>query len=131
MRLAPARIAPSTIVFTVLTIMACLGLSPAAHAQAPLAGKYECVQIEAAGRSARCQSPPLVLNRDGSYQIWGEQGTYEIVQGRWLVLSHSKRRGLGQLKSASEIVFEYRDGSSRCRVTFRRIYQAPPGVWSS
>jgi hypothetical protein len=92
-----------------------------------LDGNYQCVRLEFQGQSAPCQSPPLVLNKDGSYEIWGEHGTYEVVQGRWLVLSHSKRRGLGHFLDSHEIVFEYRVGSRVCRVTFRRVFEAPPG----
>ena len=99
-----------------------------ARAQQRLDGDYHCVRIQFQGQSAPCQSPPLVLNRDGSYEIWGEHGTYEVVQGRWLLLSHSKRRGLGHFV-AQEIVFEYRVDGRVCRVTFRRISEAPPGFW--
>jgi hypothetical protein len=91
------------------------------------AGKYRCVRLEMDGKSAPCQSPPLILNEDGSYQIWGEEGSYELVQGRWLVLEHSKRRGMGHIVSAREIVFEYRVDDKKCKVTFRRIFEPPPG----
>ncbi len=100
-------------------------------AQQRLTGEYRCVRVEAEGRSEACQSPPLTLNRDGSYKIWGEQGTYEVVQGQWLVLSHSKRRGLGHVISSSEIVFEYRINDKSCRVLFRRVYDPPRGMKSS
>jgi hypothetical protein len=101
------------------------------RAQERLTGEYRCVRVEAEGRSEACQSPPLTLNRDGSYKIWGEQGTYEVVQGQWLVLSHSKRRGLGHVISSSEIVFEYRIKDKSCRVLFRRVYDPPRGMKSS
>jgi hypothetical protein len=91
------------------------------------AGKYRCVRLQMDQESAPCQSPPLVLNEDGSYQIWGEEGTYELVQGRWLILEHSQRRGLGQIVNAREIVFEYRVGDKKCKVTFQRIFEPPPG----
>jgi hypothetical protein len=93
-----------------------------------LDGNYQCVRLELEGHSAPCQSPPLVLNHDGSYDIWGEHGTYEVVQGRWLLLSHSRRRGMGNFINPHEIVFEYRVGTRVCRVTFRRIFEAPPGL---
>src|SRR6185295_12521592 len=91
------------------------------------AGKYRCVKLEMDEKNAPCDSPPLVLNQDGSYQIWGEEGTYELVQGRWLVLEHSQRRGLGHIVSQRAIVFEYRVGDKRCKVTFERIFDPPPG----
>ncbi|HZP33111.1 MAG TPA: hypothetical protein VFB23_07060 [Candidatus Acidoferrales bacterium] len=119
------RIIPVSVAALLLIVVA--AVSPA-RAQ-PLDGNYECVRLEFAGKSAPCQSPPLVLNRDGSYEIWGEHGTYEVVQGRWLLLSHSKRRGMGHFVNARDIVFEYRVGGKLCRVTFRRIFEAPPGYW--
>ena len=104
--------------------------TPPAHAQAALAGKYLCVRVELGNHTERCQSPELVLHREGTYEIWGEHGTYSVVQGRWLVLSHSKRRGLGHFQDPREIVFEYRMDGKVCRVTFRRAFQAPPGfIW--
>ncbi|PYU27492.1 MAG: hypothetical protein DMG32_06790 [Acidobacteria bacterium] len=109
--------------------LAVVALVTPAKAQQRLDGNYECVRLELEGQSALCQSPPLVLNHDGSYDIWGEHGTYEVVQGRWLVLSHSKRRGLGHFVNPHEIVFEYHVGKRLCRVTFQRIFEAPPGFW--
>jgi hypothetical protein len=101
--------------------------SAALHAQAGFDGRYRCVRVEVGHQAAQCQSPPLILSGDGSYQIWGEHGTYEVVQDQWLVLSHSKRRGLGHFVGADEIVFEYKIGGKLCRVTFREIYVPPPG----
>lgn len=91
------------------------------------AGTYRCVRLEMDQKSAPCQSPPLTLNEDGSYQIWGEEGSYELVQNRWLILEHSQRRGLGQIVTPREIVFEYRVGDKKCKVTFQRIFEPPPG----
>jgi hypothetical protein len=102
-------------------------ITPSAQAQVRLAGKYFCARVEMGHHSEPCQSPELVLHRDGTYEIWGEHGTYSVVQGRWLVLSHSKRRGLGHFENPREIVFEYRMDGKVCRVTFRRVFQAPPG----
>jgi hypothetical protein len=99
----------------------------AADERGRFAGTYRCVRLEMDKKSAPCQSPPLTLNDDGSYQIWGEEGSYELVQNRWLILEHSQRRGLGQIVSPREIVFEYRVGNKRCKVTFQRIFDPPPG----
>ena len=118
---------PAVLVAFVLCAIA-LAVSPApAQAQEPLEGKYRCVNVEAEHHRDRCQSPPLILHSDGTYEIWGEHGTYEVVQGRWLVLSHSKRRGLGHVQGPNQIVFEYRLNGKVCRVTFRRIFEATPG----
>ena len=92
------------------------------------AGTYRCVRLEMDQKSAPCQSPPLTLNQDGSYQIWGERGTYQVMNGQWLVLSHSKRRGVGHMANPHEIIFEYRVDGRLCRVTFRQLFEAVPGV---
>jgi hypothetical protein len=111
---------------SLVMLMSCF-CSPALHAQTAFDGKYRCVRIEVGAQTQACQSPPLVLSSDGSYEIWGERGTYEVVQDQWLVLSHSKRRGLGHFVGADEIVFEYKMGGKRCRVTFQEIYEPRPG----
>ena len=105
----------------------------AAFARSPrqkpsLDGNYQCVRLEFHGQSLPCRARPLVLNRDGSYEIWGERGTYEVVQGNWLVLSHSKRRGLGHFVNSHDIVFEYRVDGRVCRVTLRRVLSSASGL---
>jgi hypothetical protein len=114
----------------VLALLAGFVLAPSARAAAG-PGTYRCVSVEAGGKTSPCQSPSLILNSDGSYQIWGEYGTYEVVQDQWLVLSHSKRRGLGYLEKPGQIVFEYKIGKRTCRVTFERVVIPPPGFISS
>lgn len=118
---------PSLVIASLL--LTTIALVIPSEAKQRLDGNYQCVRLEFNGQSGPCQSPPLVLNQDGSYDIWGEHGTYEVVQGRWLLLSHSKRRGLGHFVNAHEIIFEYRVDGRACRVTFRRIFEAPPGLW--
>jgi hypothetical protein len=122
----PARASHAILLFA-LIVLTVVAVVPPSRAEEPLAGKYRCVRMEFDNQSQPCQSPPLVLHRDGSYEIWAERGTYEVVQGKWLVLSHSKRRGLGHFSSAEEIVFEYRADGQVYRVTFRRVFEAPPG----
>ena len=122
---ARTRASCRVVVGALLILLA--GGASAARAQERLTGKYRCVRLEVEQKAAPCQSPPLILHDDGSYQIWGEEGTYELVQGRWLILEHSRRRGLGNVVNPREIVFEYRVGDKRCKVTFRRIFEPPPG----
>jgi hypothetical protein len=122
-----ARLRWLTFLSFLLVLLASSAWPPALHAESIFDGKYRCVRIEIGHQTESCQSPPLILHRNGSYQIWGEHGTYEVVQGQWLVLSHSKRRGLGHFVGADKVVFEYEMDGKRCRVTFRRIYDPPPG----
>lgn len=127
MQIGPAQRKWLVVVSALLMGTAVAAFAPSAHAQTALAGKYFCTRVEMGHRAEQCQSPELVLHRDGTYEIWGEHGTYSVVQGRWLVLSHSKRRGLGHFENPREIVFEYRMDGKVCRVTFRRLFEAPPG----
>jgi hypothetical protein len=111
-----------------LVLLGFFGVGLRAGAQSKPEGKYRCVTIEVDHHAAPCQSPPLILSHDGSYQIWGERGTYEVVDGKWLRLSHSKRRGMGHFENVHEIVFEYLSGGKVCRVTFHQMFGAPQGV---
>ena len=120
------RIFPALAV-AALVVAASAIATPAKAQEERLEGNYQCVRLELGNQSAPCQSPPLVLNSNGSYEIWGEKGTYEVVQGRLLVLSHSKRRGMGHFVNSHDIVFEYRVDGQTCHVVFRRVFEAPPG----
>jgi len=111
-----------------LVCFAFLGTVSNASADTRPEGKYRCLTIQAGHQTAPCQSPPLILSRDGSYQIWGERGTYEVVKGEWLLLSHSRRRGMGRFENLHEIVFEYKTGGMLYRVTFQQIVEPAPGV---
>jgi hypothetical protein len=118
-----------TIFSALAVLLATMAWSLPARAEAR-PGKYRCVKMEAGNQIYPCESPSLILKSDGSYQIWGEYGTYEVMQDKWLVLSHSKRRGLGYLEKSGEIIFEYRVGKRICRVTFERIADPRPGFIS-
>ena len=124
--LRASRLWSSLLSLSAVVVLSSLWSLPV-HAQAAFDGKYRCVRVEVGNQTGKCQSPPLVLSQDGSYEIWGEHGTYEVVQDQWLVLSHSKRRGLGHFVGPNEIVFEYKIGDQKWRVTFRQIYDPPPG----
>ena len=100
---------------------------PMLRAQDQLAGTYRCVSVAAGSQKGRCSSPPLVLRPDGSYQIWGEQGTYTVL-GKFVVFSEAKKRGPGRLKSGREIVFEYFHRGRKHIVTFQRQEVPSPGA---
>jgi hypothetical protein len=102
-----------------------------ARAQGYLSGTYNCVSIEVAGKSHRCSAPSLEMNSDGSYQILSERGTYEILKGRWLILSAAKNHGRARLDGSKEIIFEFVSGGKKSKITYRRKYQRPPEWVSS
>lgn len=90
-----------------------------------LSGTYRCSTVEVAGRIKPCKAPSLELNSDGSYMILNESGKYEIVAGRWLVLSASKKHDRARL-DGKEIIFEFVSGGKKSRIIYRRKYQGPP-----
>lgn len=102
-----------------------------ARAQGYISGTYNCVSVEVAGKTHRCSAPSLEMNSDGSYQILAERGTYEILKGRWLILSASKNHGRARLDGSKEIIFEFVSGGKKSKITYRRKYQRPPEWVSS
>ena len=98
-----------------------------ARADSYLSGTYSCTKVEVAGKSKSCSAPSLELNSDGSYQILSERGTYEIVAGRWLVLSTSKNHGKARLDGNKLIIFEFVSGGRKSKITYRRKYERPTG----
>jgi hypothetical protein len=101
-----------------------------AQAQASLSGTYNCVSVEIAGKSHHCTAPSLEMNSDGSYQIFTERGTYEILRGHWLILSAAKNHGRARLDGTKVIIFEFVSGGKKSKITYRRKYQRPP-AWVS
>jgi hypothetical protein len=97
------------------------------HSHPYLSGTYNCIKVEVAGKTQSCSAPSLELNSDGSYQILAERGTYEIVSGRWLVLSTSKNHGKARLDGSREIIFEFISGGKKSKITYRRKYERPLG----
>ncbi len=104
-----------------------LFLAGSLRAEPRISGTYRCASVKVGQRSGPCSSPPLVLHSDGNYEIWGEHGTY-LIQGRWLILSRSKKRGPGRMLSHRQIVFEYRYHGKKYQVIFQRKRIAPPGI---
>jgi hypothetical protein len=97
------------------------------EAETYLSGTYRCSTLEVGGRTAPCKAPSLELKSDGSYKMLSESGTYEIVAGRWLVLSASKKHGRARLDGSKEIIFEFISGGRKSKITYRRKYQRPSG----
>ena len=101
------------------------GAAPA-RAEAFVGGTYDCVSVRVGKHISMCTSPPLRLYADGSYRIWNEQGTYEVL-GSYIVLSETKKRGPGRIKPGDYLVFQYFSKGKRYEVTFRRK-DLPPGL---
>ena len=90
-----------------------------AFSQANLAGTYRCVSYNVGGGGGSCRNtPPLVLQSDGSYQMSGERGHYS-VRGGLLHLDQSKLRGDGRIQG-NQIVFQYQYRGLAQVVTYQR-----------
>lgn len=72
------------------------------------AGSYRCWSYNVSGGGGGdCRLfAPIVLNKDGTYAISSEKGTYS-VKGDVITLSESKLRGPGTLLGGTQIRFEY------------------------
>ena len=119
---------PSRALFLVAVILLITGLP--VRAETYLSGTYNCMKLEVAGKIQPCSAPSIELKSDGSYQILSERGTYQIVAGRWLVLSTSKNHGKARLDGSKEIIFEFVSGGRKSKITYHRKYQRPTG-WVS
>jgi hypothetical protein len=100
------------------------------RAQSYLSGTYNCVQAEIGGKKQPCSTPSIEMKSDGSYRMLGESGNYEIVAGRWLILSASKNHGRARLYGSNKIIFEFVSGGKRSKIVYRQKYQRPSG-WVS
>jgi hypothetical protein len=113
-------------------LLTCVGLgSPVAlpaATESSLSGTYNCVTLEVAGKIKPCRAPSLELKADGSFRLLSESGNYEIVGGRWLVLStSSKRHGRARLDGSKKIVFEFISHGKKSRITYRKKFQRQSG----
>ena len=86
-----------------------------------ISGSYRCWQYNVSGGGGSCRlSPPLVLNKDGSYSVSSEKGTYQI-DGNKITLSESKIRGTGKLLEGNmQIRFEYDYNQWHHTITYLR-----------
>ena len=90
-----------------------------ARAQGHVAGRYQCTEVRLNGKVVPCKSAPLILKSDGSFEIHGREGQYQ-VNGSWLELSDEVKRTKAKLVPGYKIVFRYRYRGGLCEVTFQR-----------
>jgi hypothetical protein len=86
-----------------------------------VAGRYQCTEVRLNGKPAPCKSAPLILKSDGSFEIQGREGQYQ-VNGRWLLLSDEAKRTKARLVPGYKIIFRYRYRGGICEVTFQRKF---------
>lgn len=84
-----------------------------------LAGSYECTQVRAHGRLAPCHSAPLVLKKDGSFELRGWEGNY-VVTGEWVELSDSQMKSRALIQPGHRIIFRYHGKDGIVEVIYER-----------
>ena len=125
--LTNTKISPISLKLGLLLVVALVASVVPVGAQPSVTGIYMCAKVEIAGKIGRCLAPSIELKSDGSYQILAERGNYEVIAGRWLVLSESKNHAKARLDGSREIIFEFTSGGKKSRITYRRKFQRTPG----
>jgi len=108
----------------VLLILLCVAggtfiCSPSQARPRNIAGSYECTQVRQHGNLAPCRSAPLVLKKDGSFELRGWEGNYQ-VDGDWVELSDSVLKSRAQIKPGHKIIFRYRGKDGPVEVIYER-----------
>lgn len=110
-----------TFFLAALTLIVPALATPARAQGGDVAGRYQCTEVRLNGKIAPCKSAPLILKSDGSFEIHGREGQYQ-VNGQWLLLSDEVKRTKAKLVSGYKIVFRYRYRGGICEVTFQRKF---------
>jgi len=93
--------------------------SPSQAGPHNIAGSYECTQVRLHGNIAPCRSAPLVLKKDGSFELRGWEGNYQ-VDGDWVELSDSVLKSRAQIKPGHKIIFRYHGKDGMVEVIYER-----------
>ena len=101
--------------------LAVLALSAPASEARPhnLAGSYECTQVRAQGKLVACHSAPLLLKKDGSFELRGWEGNY-VVAGDWVELSDSQLKSRAKIEPGHKIIFRYHGKDGVVEVIYER-----------
>lgn len=84
-----------------------------------LAGSYECTQVRVQGKLAACHSTPLVLKKDGSFELRGWEGNY-VVTGDWVELSDSQMKSRAMIQPGHKVIFRYHGKDGIVEVIYER-----------
>ena len=112
---------PPTFLLAAVALVVPVFATPARAQSGRVAGHYQCTEVRLNGKIAPCKSAPLILKSDGSFEIRGREGQYQ-VNGQWLVLSDEVKHTKAKLAPGYKIVFRYRYRRGICEVTFQRKY---------
>ena len=90
------------------------------NGQQDISGTYRCWSFNSGNIGGRCTSPPIVLNKNGTYQISSERGAWKL-KGNQLTLSKSAMRGSGTMSADGlQIHFSYKYKGIPQTVTYLR-----------
>lgn len=96
--------------------------------RAAVAGTYSCWSMNVGGAGGKCTSPALVLNKNGSYQMGSEKGTFQL-KGKQVILSKSTFRGPGTLnQEGMQIRFQYKYRGLEQVVTYLKRGESKPSA---
>lgn len=113
-------IRPRLLLAALAIVIPCLASTARAQG-GRVAGHYQCTEVRLNGKMAPCKSAPLILKSDGSFEIHGREGQYQ-VNGHWLLLSDEVKHTKAKLVPGYKIVFRYRYRGGICEVTFQRKF---------
>ena len=95
-------------------------VAPASQARPHnLAGSYECTQVREHGKLTPCHSTPLLLKKDGSFELRGWEGNY-MVSGDWVELSDSQMKSRALIQPGHKIIFRYHGKDGIVEVIYER-----------
>ena len=102
-----------------LGILLLLSLAPVSQAQTEVSGRYKCTEMKLKGKAAPCAGAPLILKKDGRFEIRGREGDYS-VRGDWLLLNDREKTSRARIVPGHRLVFQYPCGQGKCEVIFER-----------
>lgn len=84
-----------------------------------LSGRYQCAEAKVGGKAAPCSTAPLVLKKDGHFELRGWEGNY-LVEGKWVELSDSVVSSRARIEPGHRIVFRYYGKHGWCEMIYER-----------
>jgi len=98
----------------------CLLLNAALHAQTVnLSGRYQCSEAKVHGKVIPCVAAPLILKKDGRFELRGWEGSY-LVDGEWVELTDSLIKARAKIEPGHKIVIRYFGKHGLVEMTYER-----------
>ena len=95
-------------------------LAPASPAETTnISGRYQCTQAKMKGKVIACNAAPLILKKDGHFELRGWEGKY-LVSGDWVELSDSLIKTRAKIEPGHKIVLRYHGKNGLVQITYER-----------